>query len=154
MPNACSRQLGGPGGGDKQERCERGWYLIGLKVKSGSWTDGVQVICAEILDTNVYRGVKVHDAYFGGNGGGGPTERKCANGERITSLGAVPADTGGRYVRQMDLGCVSFDNKYHMVEAGNSSGDSRPTITASNAPRGMRRQASTSGTAPISMRSV
>ena len=92
--------LGRPGGGDKQERCERGWYLIGLKVKSGSWTDGVQVICAEILDTNVYRGVKVHDAYFGGNGGGGPTERKCANGERITS--SAWCQPYGRQIRAPD----------------------------------------------------
>jgi CubicO group peptidase (beta-lactamase class C family) len=117
--------LGGGGGSETSDRCAPGSYLIGVRVKSGNWVDQISLICAEIIGNDrSYRNVTTHDnRRFGGNGGGGFQDRKCEAGEHIESLGVVATDTHSKYVRQIDLGCVSFDGYLkHAVEAGNSSG--------------------------------
>jgi hypothetical protein len=121
--------MGGPGGGETNDRCNAGTYLIGVQIKSGDWVDQISLICAEIHEnynngttTASYANVIVRSQHFGGTGGGAPVARQCAAGEHLQSLGVVPTTTSAILVRTMDLHCVLLDNKNHMVEAGNSSG--------------------------------
>ena len=127
--------IGGNGGGEDRERCEQGKYLMGVKIRSGSWVDRITIICAEIVDDRTHRNETFGKKNFGGNGGG-EKDLRCKPGERINFIGVVPTDRGARLVRQIDFLCVTLEgNRGLKFEAGNSSGrfpDNNNTQTCPN----------------------
>lgn len=127
--------IGGNGGGEDRERCPQGKYLMGVKIRAGSWVDRITIICAEIHDDRTHRNESTGKKNFGGNGGGEKILR-CNAGERINFIGVVPTDRGARLVRQIDFLCVNLEgNRGLKFEAGNSSGrfpDNNNTQTCPN----------------------
>ena len=129
--------IGGNGGGENRDRCGTGQYLIGVSIKSGSWVDRIAIICATVFAPDfAHRNVYTSSKLFGGNGGGGPTDKKCKGGYVIQSLGVVTTDRGARLVRQMDFGCAGPNNEHYLLEAGNSSGKFPDDANRQTCPKG------------------
>jgi hypothetical protein len=65
---------GGPGGGFFRDECPTGEFLVGFRLRAGSWIDAVNPLCAP-LDNG--RLEPRHLRQFHGGNGGGPQEAYC-----------------------------------------------------------------------------
>jgi hypothetical protein len=93
---------GAPGDAGAVDGCEAGWYIVGFRVRSGSWFDSIGVICAR-RDATGYVDDKVM-AIRGGPGGGVAVNYRCNRDEVVTKL-EVRATDDAREVYYMAATC-------------------------------------------------
>jgi hypothetical protein len=99
---------GGSGGGHTMEECSPGHYMVGVRVRTGSWMDQLAVGCARLLPNQTF----APPDYLPARGGGGGSARvayTCNADEVVTSI--LPSFTRDgsrfRYLADLIISCSS-----------------------------------------------
>jgi hypothetical protein len=114
--------IGGPGGGPFRAGCEPGDYLVGLKVRHGSWIDAVEGIC-DRWDWDRMSAFWVRDTPRFGGGGGGDGIVRCNSGSAIFGWRIQQADNADHSVGFIAPICRTLRVPYQetFFGAGNDS---------------------------------
>lgn len=121
--------IGANGDAGFHDICPMGQYLVGLRVRSGSWVDQMSITCAPVMTNGSTAEAKsfYHGPARGGNGGS-PSEKGCAADHIVDGIG-LHMTAGNRQVREFVLYCDSTTgNRRHSVSVGNTAG-TFPSIT-------------------------
>jgi len=113
--------IGGSGDASFRDVCPMGQYLVGLRVRSGSWVDQMSITCAPVK-TDGSTPDEIHHGPARGGNGGAPSEKACATDHIVDGVG-LHMTAGNRQVREFVLYCDSTTgNTRHSVSVGNTAG--------------------------------
>lgn len=103
---------GGLGGNTDREDCPKGWYLVGLAGKTGSWVDRIAPICAPWLRGSQAFGAPSARRSFGWSTGGNERHESCMNSGRnrhvIESWTIAFLKSDNHYVQYIWANCMGL----------------------------------------------
>jgi hypothetical protein len=112
--------IGGRGDAGFRDMCPAGQYLVGLRVRSGSWIDQMSITCAPVKSDGSTG--STHQGPARGGNGGGPSAKACAGKHIVDGIG-LNMTAGNRQVREFVLYCDSTTgNTRHSISVGNAAG--------------------------------
>lgn len=106
---------GGLGGNTEREDCPKGWYLVGLAGKTGSWVDRIAPICAPWLRGSQAFGAPSVRRSFGWSTGGNNREKRCTDVGRslaIQSWWIRLLRSDDHYVQSIEIYCDSLPTPF------------------------------------------
>ncbi|HET9962429.1 MAG TPA: hypothetical protein VFQ34_08855 [Nitrospiraceae bacterium] len=103
---------GGLGGQPFKAECPKGFYLVGLAGKAGSWVDRIAPVCAPWLRSSQAFGTPTIGQSFGMSGGGQEQQAVCTrsgnNHLAIQSWWIHPLRSDNHYVQYIQMYCDSL----------------------------------------------
>lgn len=100
--------FGSRGDAKYHDVCKAGSYLVGLRVRSGSWMDQLAIICRPFKSDGSFGGPEYGDPR--GGPGGGPGERTCPQGRVIKTMYFFLTE-GSRQVSGIVFDCLAPPTK-------------------------------------------
>ena len=105
-PTTAFPAVGSHGDATFRDQCAAGQFLVGFRVRAGSWVDQVAIVCAPQA-ANLKFGPVGYGPPRGGNGGAAPTDFTCNPDGVVTSL--LPTFTDGyRQVMTIQSWCSTI----------------------------------------------
>ncbi len=112
---------GGVGDADVTDKCPGGQYLIGLRIRSGSWVDQMALTCAPVDPGTGATGLATDVLPPRGGTGGNESSGTCLPGFIIHGVGLIMTP-GDRQVRLFVFNCVStVSADRHNLDLGNNA---------------------------------